>query len=156
MGESAEEASRLKLQGFLPYRLSVLSNAVSRAVAERYQAQFGISIWQWRVMAVVGETPGLSASDVVRRTQMDKVAVSRAVAALIETGLMRREAVQADGRRSQLQLTSQGRDIYARIVPAALDIESRLTADIDPDDMACFSRVMALIAARAAPDEPLW
>ena len=153
---SVDHDTELKLQNFLPFRLSVLSNAVSKAVAEHYQEQFGISIWQWRVMAVLGETPGLSASDIAKRTQMDKVAVSRAVSSLIELGHLRREAVQDDGRRSRLQLTEEGDGVYRRIAPAALAFENRLTAGIDDNEMAAFARVMEQLASRVAPKDGLW
>ena len=73
----------LRLREFLPYRLSVLSNTISRRIAEIYDREFGLTIWQWRVMAVTGDTPGISATDIGQRTAMDKVAVSRAVGRLL-------------------------------------------------------------------------
>ena len=72
--------SKLHLENFLPYRLSVLSNTVSGAIAAAYFAHFGLSIPEWRVMAVLAANPGLSAAEVTARTAMDKVAVSRALA----------------------------------------------------------------------------
>lgn len=77
----------LRLSTFLPFRLSVLSNAISQKIAELYDREFGLSIWQWRVMAVTADTPGISATEIGQRTQMDKVAVSRAVAGLIEMAI---------------------------------------------------------------------
>ena len=77
--------TRLDLDHFVPYRLSVLSNRVSDAIARHYSERFGLSIPEWRVMAVLGQTPGLSARDVAARTAMDKVQVSRAVACLLRT-----------------------------------------------------------------------
>ena len=74
----------LELERFLPYRLSVLSNRISDAIAREYSQRFALGVTEWRVMAVLGRWPGLSASDVARRTAMDKVAVSRAVARLLD------------------------------------------------------------------------
>src|ERR1700754_2440284 len=74
---------RLDLDHFIPYKLSVLSNRVSDAIARHYSDRFGLSIPEWRVMAVLGQTPGLSGSEVAVRTAMDKVQVSRAVASLL-------------------------------------------------------------------------
>ena len=76
---------KLHLEKFLPYRLSVLSNTVSSAIAAAYFMNFGLSIPEWRVMAVLAANPGLSAAEVTARTAMDKVAVSRAVKSLIAT-----------------------------------------------------------------------
>ena len=79
------------LERLLPYRLSVLSNRVSNAISSEYQRRFGLAITEWRVMAVLGRYPGLSAREVTERTAMDKVAVSRAVARLLERGFIQRE-----------------------------------------------------------------
>ena len=75
--------AELRLERFLPYRLSVLSNRVSQDIARLYSARFNLSITEWRVMAVLGHERGLSANTVAERTAMDKVAVSRAVSALM-------------------------------------------------------------------------
>ena len=77
---------KLHLDRFLPYRLSVLSNTVSSAIAAAYFVNFGLTIPEWRVMAILAANPGLSAAEVTARTAMDKVAVSRAVAALLAVG----------------------------------------------------------------------
>ena len=96
----------LRLATFLPFRLSVLSNAVSQRIAELYDREFGLSVWQWRVMAVTADTPGISATEIGQRTQMDKVAVSRAVARLLERALIQREIHGDDRRRSVLDRKS--------------------------------------------------
>src|SRR3546814_281012 len=81
----------LDLERFLPYRLSVLSNRVSQTIADFYVERFGLAVTEWRVIAVLGRFAGLSANGVAVRTAMDKVAVSRAVARLLERGLLERE-----------------------------------------------------------------
>lgn len=123
------KAPVLALERFLPYRLSVLSNTLSSAIARTYQSRFGISITEWRVLAVLGRHPGLSASEVAERTAMDKVAVSRAVNALLESGRLLRDTHENDRRRSILDLSEAGRLIYEQVAPAALDFEQALLAD---------------------------
>ncbi|MFQ6004049.1 MAG: MarR family winged helix-turn-helix transcriptional regulator, partial [Woeseia sp.] len=99
----------LILEDFLPYRLSILSNTVSSTIASAYNRRFGLSIPEWRVIAVLGRFPGLSAVEVAERTLMDKVAVSRAVTRLIKSGRIDRQFADADRRRSLLNLSEQGR-----------------------------------------------
>lgn len=118
--------SELELEHFLPYRLSVLSNRVSSAIARMYSERFGLGVTEWRVMAVLGRYPDLSANEVAQRTAMDKVAVSRAVAGLIEAGRIEREVHDDDRRRSVLRLSAAGEAIYADIAPMALAFEQRL------------------------------
>ena len=108
-------ALKLDLDRFLPYRLSVLSNTVSSAIAREYSDRFGLSIPEWRVMAVLGGEPKLSARDVTERTAMDKVQVSRAVESLVRAQRVARTADPADGRIARLSLTAKGRAIYDEV-----------------------------------------
>jgi len=116
---------RLDLDRFIPYRLSVLSNRVSSAIAGEYSERFGLTIPEWRVMAVLGGTPDLSAREVAERTAMDKVQVSRAVARLIRSKRLERDTDGRDGRVRRLKLSRAGRAIYDEIVPLALELEER-------------------------------
>lgn len=116
----------IPLERFLPYRLSVLANTVGVKVAETYERRFGISIPEWRVMAMLAQFPDISAVDVAERTAMDKVAVSRAVQALLSKGYIKRQTHADDRRRSMLALSSSGRGVYKRIVPAARSFETQL------------------------------
>lgn len=122
----------LALEHFLPYRLSVLSNRVSQTIATSYRDRFGLSVTEWRVIAVLGRTPKLSASEVVERTAMDKVAISRAVAALLERGLLLRAVDRDDRRRSVLTLSRKGASVHAQVAPLALTFEARLLAALEP------------------------
>ena len=110
---------QLDLEHFLPYRLSVLSNRTSNAIAREYSERFDMTIPEWRVMAVLGRFAGLSANQVAQRTAMDKVAVSRAVAKLLESGRLLRAFDDDDRRRSVLRLSEAGYAIYDQIVPLA-------------------------------------
>ncbi len=124
----------LDLEHFLPYRLSVLSNRVSQAIANLYAERFAISITEWRVIAILGRHPGLSANALAERTAMDKVAVSRALARLLERGLVQRDTHDEDRRRSVLVLSAAGYQIYDDVVPLALSCERDLLAHFSVDD----------------------
>ena len=119
-------ADALQLERFLPYRLSVLSNRLSTAIAQVYSQRFGLAITEWRVIAVLERFPGLSANEVAQRTAMDKVAVSRAVSRLLEGGRLEREIHDGDRRRSVLRLSAEGRRIHREVAPLALAFEQRL------------------------------
>lgn len=124
-------AELLVLEDFLPYRLSILSNRVSRAIAARYADTFGLTIPEWRIIAVLGHHPGLTAKEVAEATEMDKVAVSRAVAKLVDSKRVATRADKDDARKQLLALTAQGESVHARIAPIALASEQRLLAALD-------------------------
>jgi len=133
---------KLHLEKFLPYRLSVLSNTVSSAIAAAYFMNFGLSIPEWRVMAVLGQTPGLSASEVASRTAMDKVQVSRAVSNLLRAKRVARAGDDKDGRVTRLSLSKQGTAIYDEIVPLALHLEAVFLAALTPSERTTLASLM--------------
>lgn len=139
----------LILEKFLPYRLSVLSHTISTTIAGVYEKRFGVSIPEWRVIAILGRFPGLSAVDVAERTLMDKVAVSRAVTKLIKTGRIDRQFADADRRRSILNLSEEGRKVHDEIAPLALQFESDLLEGIAADDIDTLDTVIDGLMSKA-------
>jgi len=139
----------IDLDRFLPYRLSVLTNLVSSAIADAYQQRFGLSIPEWRVLAVLARYPGLSAAEVAGRTRMDAVAVSRAVARLLAAGRLRRTTSRDDRRRSVLTVSAAGTAVYREVAPIALGYERELLAVLPPADRAALERALELLTARA-------
>ena len=135
-------AATLDLEHFLPYRLSVLSNRVSGAIARVYSERFDLGVTEWRVMAVLGRYPELSAGEVAQRTAMDKVAVSRAVAGLVDAGRVERETHDDDRRRSVLRLSAAGRDIHDQVAPLALGFEKRLLDGMAPEERDVLFRLL--------------
>jgi DNA-binding MarR family transcriptional regulator len=141
-----------QLAGFLPYQLSVASNAVSALIAERYRKRFGLKIPEWRVMAVLGDAAhhrGMTQRALTRATLMDKVAVNRAVRVLEERGLIARLPNPGDGRSQLLELTDEGRAIHGEVMPLALATERELLARFAPDEQALLRTMLAALHARA-------
>lgn len=141
-------AAPLLLERFLPYRLSVLSNLVSSRIAAHYSERFGLGIPEWRVLAVLAQEPGLSAAEVAERTAMDKVAVSRAVAALQRTGRLERAMDASDRRRSRLRLSAAGAEVYRQVVPVARRLEHDLLDALAPDDRAALDRILRALQSK--------
>ncbi len=146
---ASDEGAALALARFLPYRLSVLSNTISRQIAADYDREFGLSIWQWRCMAVIGETAGLTAREVAERTAMDKVAVSRALVGLEGGGHIIRQRDTSDARAQRLSLTAKGQGVYRSIIPIALAHEQRILRELSPGDIARLDRLLNRLASAA-------
>ena len=87
----------LELTEYWPYQITVLADRIARRTS-RVVKEHGLNLSQWRVMAAVAEVPGRTSVEVVTVTPMDKGIVSRATKALLNMGLLRREASQLDGR----------------------------------------------------------
>lgn len=144
-------AELLVLEDFLPYRLSILSNRVSRAIAARYAKTFDLTIPEWRIIAVLGRRPGLTAKEIAEATEMDKVAVSRAVARLVAAKRVHARADAEDARRQFLLLTAQGESVHARIVPIALASEQKLLSALSVREREQLDALIArlLVSAKA-------
>ncbi len=140
----------LILEDFLPYRLSITSHTVSTNIARVYEKRFGVSIPEWRVIAILGRYPGLSAVEVADRTLMDKVAVSRAVTRLIKNGRIDRQFADADRRRSILTLSEDGQQVHNEIAPLALQFERELLQDISDEDYRSFSVTLDQLLDKAS------
>jgi DNA-binding MarR family transcriptional regulator len=145
----------LALENFLPYRLSVLSNTVSSAIAGAYRERFGLSIPEWRVLAVLARSPWLSAAEVAQRTAMDKVAVSRAVSSLLRQRRLERRFASADRRRSALRLSAAGQRVYAQVVPFARAYERALIRPLAARDRAILDRALRILLGRATELGPM-
>ena len=139
----------LILEDFLPYRLAILSHTVSSLIARVYDKRFGLTIPEWRVIAIVGRFPGLSAVEVAERTMLDKVAVSRAVTKLIKAGRLDRDFADADRRRSILNLSEDGRKVHDEIAPLALAMEDDLLHGLDDEQIATLNAVIERLLVRA-------
>lgn len=144
----------LKLDQFLPYRLSIVSNRVSAAVASTYQALFGLRIPEWRLVAIIAETDGATQQALGLATRMDKVTVSRAAATLVERGLVERRPNATDQRSHLLSLTAAGRTLYENVAPKALELEAQVFAGFTKAEIASFRAMLDRLETSAAPFDP--
>jgi DNA-binding MarR family transcriptional regulator len=144
------EHAHLELEHFLPYRLSVLSNRISQEIAGLYAERFALNVTEWRLLAVLGRYPDLTATELVERTAMDKVAVSRAVASLVADGRLTRKVDGEDRRRTKLRLSAKGYRIYDEVAPLALAYQQRLVAALDAGERTQLEALLARLNVQNA------
>jgi DNA-binding MarR family transcriptional regulator len=136
-----------ELTKYLPFRLTLLSNRLTRRVARFYGQKYKLTAPEWRTMAVLGQSGAMSANNVIAQTTMDKVRVSRAVAKLLKAGYITREADPDDRRRAILALTPKGAEIYRQIVPLVQEIEAELLEILNATERAGLDAALAKIEA---------
>jgi DNA-binding MarR family transcriptional regulator len=139
----------IELERFLPYRISVLANVMSTAIAAAYEERFDLTIPEWRVIAVLTRYPGLSAREVAQQSRMDAVAVSRAVNRLLRAGRLQRAIARDDRRRSVLQVSPAGAAVYREVAPLALDFERALLDAIPAGEDQTLHRLLSVLTERA-------
>ena len=139
----------LQLEAFLPYRLSLLSNAISGAIAAVYGDKFAISMPEWRIMMILAEYPDISADEVCRRTKIEKSVVSRAVARLLKRHLIKRDMDEKDRRRSILRLSETGLSVYDEVMPIARDYEAKLLKGLTREELGTFNGIIDKLMDKA-------
>jgi len=128
----------LDLQNFLPYQLSVLSNKISQGIASYYHQQHGITISEWRVLALLSETSDITAKELAELSQMDKVKISRTMKVLEGKGLISEKTCLADARARRYRLTRDGEKLINQVKPKAIEFENKLITGLSTKDLKLF------------------
>ena len=131
----------LQLGNFVPFRLNRLAEAVSQDLSKIYRHRFQLEIPEWRVLVTVGQGQ-CTAQRIAASTRMHKTRVSRAVAALESRDLIERDASAKDGRELPLRLSKAGRQVYAALVPEALQRERELLSCLSEVERRQFAKVL--------------
>jgi DNA-binding MarR family transcriptional regulator len=121
------------LAAFLPYQLAVAAARISRGFAERYRADFGLTIPEWRVLAHLAQSGAVSVREIHQRVDMDKSKVSRAAARLEDAGLIAKRENPQDRRLLDMRLTDEGKALVARILPVAVAYQDEVLALLGSD-----------------------
>lgn len=128
------ERTQLQLDTFLPSMLRLLDEGCTASMARRFNGPNRLTITEWRIVLQLGESPALTASQIVEASGMEKSKVSKAISSLEAAGLLVREVAEEDHRSKTLALTDRGMKVYRSMVPAALNWESELIGGLEPGE----------------------
>ena len=145
----SDSVTKFDLNAYIPCQLATLSHSITRSMATVFEDRFGISMPEWKVLAIIADKPGLSAVSVARLAQMDTVAVSRAVTKLMDRGLIDRELDSEDRRRSVLNLSAAGVQLHIEILPLARELEAALLEDFSDEERAALAKAIKLLDAKS-------
>ena len=132
----------IRLDDYWPYQITVLADRIARRTTKTVK-KHDLNLSQWRVLAAIAEVPGRTSVEVVQITPMDKGIVSRATKALLDRGLVHRQASQSDGRISHLHLTALGEDLYQEIKPQVESVVVGAQAYLDGTDQRRLSELLS-------------
>lgn len=117
------------------FKLVRVVNLTARPFQQRVGRQHQLTLNEWRVMAVLGRRPGLTATQVADLTGLDKMAVSRALAGLQRHKRLHRHEDPTDLRRSRLYLSTIGKALYATVSAQAREREAELFAGVTAKEL---------------------
>lgn len=139
----------LYLPRFLPYRLTKLSGMISRSLAAKYSKMFDLTIAEWRIVALLGSNPGLTAREIAPLASLDKVSISRAVERLLKSDRLEKRILEGDRRSAALYLTAAGQTTLAEIIPLAQDYEDQLLNEFNAEEIEQLDNFLNRLDAKA-------
>jgi DNA-binding MarR family transcriptional regulator len=138
----------LSLDRMIASRIRLLAKSLGLDAMRLYTSRFRVSVQEWQILAVLGVAQPLSASQITRRTPMDRPQVSRTVRRMIKAKLLVSRDDPNDGRRSLIWMTAKGAEIHDQIVPLALLRQQKLLEALAPDEQAAFERIIQKLNER--------
>ena len=139
-----------EIRDLLSYRLHTVANLLSRGAELRYRREFGVSLWEWRTVALLGAaTEALSLGELAHAAGIDKGQMSRVVSGLAKRRIVLREAHPGDGRGIHLTLTKTGRKLYEGLIRAAGERDAAFRNCLTKDERAALDRVLLKLAGQA-------
>jgi DNA-binding MarR family transcriptional regulator len=151
---AAGRAGAIRLDDSVFFKLVRVVNLTARPFNEGIGRRHDLSLSDWRVMMVLGSHPGITASEVCQLTGMDKMSVSRAIAALARRRRVTRKPDPADGRRTLVWLSSAGQRLFDTLAVSARARERQVFRGVGTQEQARLGATLdrlidALVAADA-------
>ena len=139
-----------EIQDLLSYKLHRVANLLSRGAELRYRRQFGVSLWEWRSIALLGAVhEPLSLNHLAHAAGIHKSQMSRVVSGLAKKGIVHRATDAADGRGVRLTLSKSGRRLYEGLIRAAAERDAAFRGCLSREEHRVFDRALLKLAGRA-------
>jgi DNA-binding MarR family transcriptional regulator len=148
-------ARRKTIRDLISYRIHRLANALSRGAALRYRQEFGVSLMEWRIVALLGDFAPMTLTGLARQGGLDKGLASRAVAGLVARGLVLRVAGRDDARAVALRLSANGRRLHEGLMRAALERDTAFSGCLTQAERTLLDGAIRKLEAEARRQEAL-
>lgn len=142
LGAVADIQEEFKLDQFFPYLARVFYSQITKAVSQIYEDQYGMKRYEWRAMVILAPQESFTSAEIMERSSMDKVSVSRAVSALRKRGWILEQTNKKDGRSRLLKLSSDGRNVFQQLLPQMVALEQKILDDLSSDEIALLISLM--------------
>ena len=139
-----------EIRELLSYRVHMVANLLSRGAELRYRREFGVSLWEWRTVALLGAAQEpLSLNHLAHAAGIHKSQMSRVVSGLAERRLVLREVDPGDGRGVRLALSKPGRKVYEGLIRAASERDAVFRRCLSESEKQTFERILKKLAGQA-------
>lgn len=136
LAKQQNQRPELELNSFLPYLLVNLSKRMSATLAAIYQADYDLTIPEWRILANLNQAGALTSKEIALQTYMDKVKVCRAIKTLSDKGWVEKRSHQTDSRAYLVSLSRAGQQVIDAIIPKALGWQATMLEALSAEEQA--------------------
>jgi DNA-binding MarR family transcriptional regulator len=133
------------ISALISYRLSRISNSLSRSAGLAYRRSVDVSLGEWRTLSLLGENGSLTLNRLARRAALDKAQMSRVVKGLVDRGLV--ERTQGVGRSTVLTLSAEGEEAYLQLITIANERDRRIRRHLGVREQEQFIRALETLTA---------
>ncbi len=137
------------LYRFLTFRMSRVQaklNAQANAILQR---EAGLTLTQWRILALVGAAGETTLSEMARTAALDKGLISRNLKAMVTDGLILASTDKKDHRIQHLTLSERGQIIHDRTLPRMQKRQDGLRSALTDEEFETMTRVLDKLEAAA-------
>ncbi|HXZ01887.1 MAG TPA: MarR family transcriptional regulator [Stellaceae bacterium] len=147
----ARAAPSFEIESHVFYLFTQILGRRNVALAEKLKP-LGVSVPQWRILAVLQERAGCTMSELAGVTTIDRTTLTRAVDRMVETGLVARRNDAQDRRSVRLSLTAAGKDAFRRVLPRVLEQNERAMRDFTASEITEFRAQLHRMVRNLDPD----
>ncbi|MEN9704556.1 MAG: hypothetical protein RLZZ393_435 [Pseudomonadota bacterium] len=157
--DPGDQGEKLEVHEFPTFMMLRLATLTKNTLTRRYLDPFGISLPEWRLLALVARYDSLLFNEITTGSSMDKGQVSRTLKAIHAKGLVTLDSLASDDKarsssispRLNVAISPRGRVLFNRILPASRAWQARLIGSMSPDERKVFHDV-ALRLLREIPE----
>jgi len=109
---------------------------------------------QFTVLAAVGQNEGVSQTDLVLITGIDRSTLAEMIRRMVDKGCLAREPTQNDQRANSVRTTPDGRRVLRKARAASECADKMLLAVLPARDRARFVKLLESVASGAGEGQP--
>jgi MarR family transcriptional regulator, temperature-dependent positive regulator of motility len=141
---------------FLTFKLDLIKTEMISRANSVYRPAYGLDVRSLRVLRIVCDTPGITATGLKEQTLIEKTLLSKLMADLIERKLVRRTIHPDDARHFQLWATAVGERTRTASDELGQSLETEMLSMLSSDEREELNRIVdKLVTAlrKSATDE---
>jgi DNA-binding MarR family transcriptional regulator len=146
--QALQSEGRLAVERFVTFQVNQLSTAFERQWTRVMRDRAGVSLSQWRILAMLEAGP-MVFSRLVDGIGIDKALMSRSTRGLEALDLIKVGPTLDDARSLTLSLTPKGRRLLARMMPLAMQRQQHLLSALTLEERRSFYSAVNKLRAAA-------